>query len=82
MTIERAFSLEGLNIGITALDLEQNEHRGIAQVAKNVISGLTSEKANVFLITSYGGLALNQNLGMVHQIEKTTKNPEKIAGPV
>ena len=61
MTIESAFSLEGLNIGITALDLEQNEHRGIAQVAKNVISGLTSEKANVFLITSYGGLTLNQN---------------------
>ena len=34
MTFESAYSLTGMNIGITALDLEQTEHRGIAQVTK------------------------------------------------
>lgn len=61
MTIENALSLTGLNIGITGLDLEQTEHRGIAQVTKNIIFALSSEKANIFLITNYGSTRLRKN---------------------
>ena len=61
MTNEGEFSLAGVNIGITALDLEQTEHRGIAQVTKDVISALASEKANIYLITSYGSSRLGKS---------------------
>ena len=61
MTIESALSLTGMNIGITGLDLEQPEHRGIAQVTKNIIFALSSEKAKIFLITNYGSTRLRKN---------------------
>ena len=61
MTIESAYSLKGMNIGITALDLEQTEHRGIAQVTKNIISALSSEQANIFLITNYSSSRIKKN---------------------
>ena len=48
MTIESALSLTGVNIGITGLDLEQTEHRGIAQVTKNIIFALSYEKLIFF----------------------------------
>ena len=37
MVIKTSLQLKRLNIGVTALDLEQKEHRGIAQVTKNII---------------------------------------------
>ena len=43
--------LKGLRIAITAIDLEQDEHRGIASVSKSIISFLAGEGAEIFLIT-------------------------------
>tara|TARA_Y100001968_G_scaffold122890_1_gene111829 strand:+ start:3770 stop:5182 length:1413 start_codon:yes stop_codon:yes gene_type:complete len=62
MNIESEISLHGLNIGVTGLDLEQSEHRGIAQVTKNIIYALSSEKANIYLITNYKTTRLGKNL--------------------
>ena len=61
MTTKREFSLNGMNIGITGLDLEQSEHRGIAQFTKSMIAALSSEKANIYLITGYKGSRLKTN---------------------
>ena len=44
-------ALKGLRIAITAIDLEQDEHRGIASVSKSIISFLAGEGAEIFLIT-------------------------------
>ena len=44
--------LKGKKIGITALDLEQMEHRGIAAVTKSLITLLKEYGAEIFLITS------------------------------
>ena len=41
-------------IGITALDLEQKEHRGIAAVTKSLIKLLSKYGAEIYLITSLG----------------------------
>ena len=62
MNIESEISLDGMNIGVTGLDLEQSEHRGIAQVTKNIIYALSSEKANIYLITNYKSTRLGKNL--------------------
>ena len=41
-------------IGITAIDLEQKEHRGIAAVTKSLIEILYKNGAEIYLITSLG----------------------------
>ena len=46
--------LKGKKIGITALDLEQKEHRGIAAVTKSLIKLLSKYGAEIYLITSLG----------------------------
>tara|TARA_B100000242_G_scaffold217322_1_gene158805 strand:- start:116 stop:1519 length:1404 start_codon:yes stop_codon:yes gene_type:complete len=46
--------LKGKKIGITALDLEQLEHRGIAAVTKSLIQLLNKYGAEVYLITGLG----------------------------
>ena len=46
--------LKGKKIGITALDLEQLEHRGIAAVTKSLIKLLSKYGAEIYLITALG----------------------------
>ena len=46
--------LKGRKIGITALDLEQLEHRGIAAVTKSLIQLLNKYGAEIYLITGLG----------------------------
>ena len=46
--------LKGKKIGITALDLEQKEHRGIAAVTKSLIKLLSKYGAEIYLITNLG----------------------------
>ncbi len=46
--------LNGKKIGITAVDLEQKEHRGIAAVNKSLIQLLSKYGAEIYLITSRG----------------------------
>ena len=46
--------LKGKKIGITALDLEQIEHRGIAAVTKSLIQLLNKYGAEIYLITGLG----------------------------
>ena len=46
--------LNGKKIGITAFDLEQIEHRGIAAVNKSLIQLLSKNGAEIYLITSLG----------------------------
>ena len=46
--------LKGRKIGITALDLEQLEHRGIAAVTKSLIKLLNKYGAEIYLITGLG----------------------------
>ena len=46
--------LKGKKIGITALDLEQKEHRGIAAVTKSLIKLLSNYGAEIYLITNLG----------------------------
>ena len=44
-------TLRGKKIGITAIDLEQSEHRGIAVVTKSLIELLHKYGADIYLIT-------------------------------
>jgi glycosyltransferase involved in cell wall biosynthesis len=43
--------LEGLRLLVTALDLEQSEHRGIAVYSKNLLRALSHAGAEVWLLT-------------------------------
>jgi len=43
--------LSNLRIAITAVDLEQSEHRGIAHLSKSMISSLARQGAEVYLLT-------------------------------
>ena len=45
--------LKGLRIAVTAADLEQQEHRGIAAYSKNLIESLHRSGAEVWLITEF-----------------------------
>ena len=47
-------------IGITAIDLEQKEHRGIAAVTKSLIEILYKNGADIFLITSIASKSLKK----------------------
>ena len=51
--------LSNLRIAITAVDLEQSEHRGIAHLSKSLISSLTKQGAEVYLLTGFRGQRLH-----------------------
>ncbi len=51
--------LSNLRIAITAVDLEQSEHRGIAHLSKSLINSLTRQGAEVFLLTGFKGQRLH-----------------------
>ena len=51
--------LTNLRIAITAVDLEQSEHRGIAHLSKSLINSLTRQGAEVFLLTGFKGQRLH-----------------------
>ena len=52
--------LQGKRIAITAIDLEQQEHRGLAVMAKSLIALLKKYGADVYLITSIKSFRLNR----------------------
>ena len=52
--------LQGKRIAITAIDLEQQEHRGLAVMAKSLIELLKKYGADVYLITSINSFRLNR----------------------
>ena len=52
--------LQGKRIAITALDLEQKEHRGLAVLSKSLIELLHKYGAEVYLITSINSFRLNR----------------------
>ena len=51
--------LKGKRIAVTALDLEQEEHRGLAVLSKSLIELLKKYGAEVYLITSINSFRLN-----------------------
>ena len=52
--------LQGKRIAITAVDLEQQEHRGLAVMTKSLIELLKKYGADVYLITSINSFRLNR----------------------
>ena len=48
-----------MRVAVTAIDLEQAEHRGIAYLSKSLISSLSDLGAEVYLITGFYGRRLN-----------------------
>ena len=52
--------LQGKRIAITAIDLEQQEHRGLAVMTKSLIELLKKYGADVYLITSINSFRLNR----------------------
>ena len=53
--------LKGKKIAITAYDLQQKEHRGIAQYTKNLIKVLHENGAEIYLITNIGSKRIRRN---------------------
>ena len=53
--------LKGKKIGITAYDLQQKEHRGIASYTKNLIKVLSENEAEVYLITNIGSQRIKRS---------------------
>ena len=51
--------LSQMRIALTAIDLEQAEHRGIAYLSKALISSLSDLGAEVYLLTGFYGRRLN-----------------------
>ena len=51
--------LSKMRVAITAIDLEQAEHRGIAYLTKGLISSLSDLGAEVYLLTGFHGRRLN-----------------------
>ncbi len=51
--------LSQMRIALTAIDLEQAEHRGIAYLSKGLISSLSDLGAEVYLLTGFYGRRLN-----------------------
>ena len=51
--------LSQMRVAITAIDLEQAEHRGIAYLSKGLISSLSDLGAEVYLLTGFYGRRLN-----------------------
>ena len=51
--------LSKMRVALTAIDLEQAEHRGIAYLSKGLISSLSDLGAEVYLLTGFYGKRLN-----------------------
>ncbi len=51
--------LSQMRIAVTAIDLEQDEHRGIAYLSKALITSLSDLGAEVYLLTGFYGRRLN-----------------------
>ena len=51
--------LSHMRIAITAIDLEQSEHRGIAYLSKGLINSFFDLGAEVYLLTGFYGKRLN-----------------------
>ena len=51
--------LQGLSIAVTAIDLEQREHRGIAYFSKALLQALDGLGADVYLLTAMRGRRLS-----------------------
>ena len=51
--------LSKMRVALTAIDLEQAEHRGIAYLSKGLISSLSDLGAEVYLLTGFYGRRLN-----------------------
>ncbi len=51
--------LSHMRVAITAVDLEQAEHRGIAYLSKSLITSLSDLGAEVYLLTGFYGRRLN-----------------------
>ena len=52
-TRSRQTNLEGLKVLVTAIDLEQSEHRGIAVFTKGLLKALRQAGAEVWLLTQF-----------------------------
>jgi len=52
--------LSGLKIAVTALDLEQAEHRGIAYFSKSILVALAEQGAEVYLLTGFSAKRLSR----------------------
>ena len=59
MLKDQSKPLSNMRIAITSVDLEQSEHRGIAHLSKSLIRSLSSQGAQVFLLTGFNGRRLN-----------------------
>ena len=57
----RLNNFKGKRIAITSFDLQQKEHRGIAQYTKNLIKVLHENGAEIFLITNIAGKRIKRN---------------------
>ncbi len=51
--------LSKMRVAVTAIDLEQAEHRGIAYLSKGLITSLADLGAEVYLLTGFHGRRLN-----------------------
>ena len=51
--------LSHMRVAITAIDLEQSEHRGIAYLSKGLINSFSDLGAEVYLLTGFYGKRLN-----------------------
>ena len=60
--------LKGKRIAITAIDLQQKEHRGIASVTKSLIKLLRKYGADIFLITSIESEKIANNKRVNNQL--------------
>ena len=57
--LEEPKLLSGLKIAVTAWDLEQAEHRGIAYFSKSVLAALAEQGAEVYLLTGLSAMRLS-----------------------
>ena len=62
--------LKGKRVGITAFDLQQKEHRGIATYTKNLIKVLRENEAEVYIITNIGvqRVRINKNQAFYEEV--------------
>jgi len=59
MNKDKSLPLSNMRIAITSVDLEQDEHRGIAYLSKSLIRSLSQQGAQVYLLTGFHGRRLN-----------------------
>ena len=67
MIKDQSKPLSNMRIAITSVDLEQSEHRGIAHLSKSLIRSLSSQGAQVYLLTGFYGRRLNHRINKLHK---------------